>query len=297
MSILTKLFTVILVVASIVFTTVAVSTTARTTDWKKLANDYEAQYRIADTTIRNQNAAAAAQIATLRDSINAYDSRDGALRAELAKAREEINAKDIALKQAVADRASAEAMNRGLLAQLSVSENNAEEYRKQRDSLEQRNMDMEKRNLDLNERVNEETAQIAVLLEQRRQYEQQINILKSENEVLSQKARAVATGAQLEHPTGAGIAQVTALTPIASTAVRGRVLEIDSDIVTLSVGSADGVKDDMVFVIFRGSQYVGDVKISVVEPNKSAGRLTQSSVAPRADDQVIDEAHLRAARG
>ncbi len=297
MSILTKVFVVILAVASMVSTTAVVSITARTTHWKKNSDKYEQQLAIADTTIRNQNAATAAQIATLRDSINAYDRQAAALRQGLGRAREDVNSTRIELKQAVGDRDSAEAMNRGLLAQLSVSENNAEEYRKQRDGLEGRNMDLEKRNLDLNERINEETAQIAVLLQQSRQYEQQLNILKRENEVLSRQARAAATGTQLEDPEGAGLAQVTAVTPISGAAIRGRVLAIDGDIVTVSVGSADGVKNDMVFVIYRESQYIGDIKISAVEPNQSAGRLTRSTVTPAVSDDIIDAPHLQAAHG
>ena len=297
MSILTKVFIVVLAVASMVSTTAVVSITARTTNWKKSSDAYQGQLRIADTTIRNQNAAAAAQIATLRDSINAYDRQVNALRSDLQRSQGEVNSIRVDLKQAVGDRDSMAAMNGGLVAQLGVSENNAEEYRKQRDALEARAMELDKRNLDLNERINEETAQIAVLLQQKRQFEQQLNILKNENQMLSRQARAAATGAQLEDPTGAGMAKVRAATPIVATAVRGRVVGIDGDIITVSVGSADGVKTDMIFVIFRDSLYVGDIKISAVEPNQSAGRLTTSSMAPEVSDQIIDATHLRAARG
>ena len=111
MSILTKVFIVVLAVASMVSTTAVVSITARTTNWKKSSDAYQGQLRIADTTIRNQNAAAAAQIATLRDSINAYDRQVNALRSDLQRSQGEVNSIRVDLKQAVGDRDSMAAMN------------------------------------------------------------------------------------------------------------------------------------------------------------------------------------------
>jgi hypothetical protein len=55
------------------------------------------------------------------------------------------------------------------------------------------------------------------------------------------------------------------------------------------VGSADGVETGMVFVIYNGSEYVGDLEITDVEPNQSAGRITRTRRAPRAGDSVADE--------
>ncbi len=297
MSILTKVFVVILVIASVMFTSVAVSITGRTQNWRSAAQGYEAQYKAADATVRNLVAANAMQVAQLQDTISELERQGADLRQQLARAREEGERYNLELKQVVADRSATEAMNAALVSQLKVAQANGEEYRKQRDNLESRNMELEKRNLDLNERVNEETARIAVLMQQRRQYEQDINILKNENELLSRDAGAMPIGSRLEDPRGAGLAGVNAMTPVAATAVRGQVVSVEGDIVTLSVGSADGVKSDMVFVIYRDSQYVGDVQISAVEPNKSAGRLTRSQASPQRDDQVVDLATLRSGQG
>jgi hypothetical protein len=57
------------------------------------------------------------------------------------------------------------------------------------------------------------------------------------------------------------------------------------------------VKKDMRFVIYRGNQYIGDLVVSLVEPNQAAGRLVQSTVTPQAGDQVVDELGLAASRG
>lgn len=93
------------------------------------------------------------------------------------------------------------------------------------------------------------------------------------------------------------MAGVTAMTPVAPTAIRGKVLEVSGDIVTVSVGAADGVKKDMVFVIHRGGEYVGDLQISLVDPEQSAGRLVRSRFTPGPGDLVTDALRLGGSRG
>ena len=66
------------------------------------------------------------------------------------------------------------------------------------------------------------------------------------------------------------------------------VIPNKDNLVTISNGSADGVKKDMVFVVSRNDQYVGDLKISHTEPNRAAGRMIKSTVAPMTGDRVVD---------
>lgn len=288
MSTITKVFTVLLVVLSIVFTVMTISVVAQTANWRDTALKYEENARIADTNLRNMIAASAAELATARDTIKAHLGKIGEMEtqmqansAELAKLRSD-------LARVEAEKNSAEAMNRGLLAQVEAARSGETEYRKQLAGIEKRNIELERRNIDLNDRVNEQTAQIDVLVEQKRQYEQQLNILKEEAEKGSRQASRRGAGAALESPVGAAMPNVTALTPGGPSAIRGNVLEVSENLVTVSVGSADGVKKDMVFVIHRDGQYVGDVKISDVTPNRAAGKLVRTTGTPAKGDQVTD---------
>jgi hypothetical protein len=52
----------------------------------------------------------------------------------------------------------------------------------------------------------------------------------------------------------------------------------------------------MVFVIHRNGNYVGDVKISAVEPNRAAGRLVRSAGTPSVNDLVTDATWLAGSR-
>lgn len=297
MSILTKVFVVLLLTFSITFTTATVSMVARTTNWRDTAEKYQEHARIADTNLRHAHATHAAELATANDRVRDYLGRTTELQDQLQSVRDESARVQGEIAKVASEKSSTEAINRGLLAQLQIAEAARAEYGRQRDELEGRNIDLERRNADLSDRVNELTAGTVVLLEQKRQYQQQINILRMENEKLAQQSRTLSMGTALERPEGVAIRNVEALTSVATTAIRGRVLDVDGDLVTISVGSADGVKKNMLFVIHREGQYVGDLRISLVDPNQAAGRVVRSTVPPAPDDNVSDALWLSGSRG
>ena len=71
---------------------------------------------------------------------------------------------------------------------------------------------------------------------------------------------------------------------------------MQGDLATISVGSADGVKETAVFVIYRGREYVGELRVTDVEPNLAAGKIVSSRMTPRPDDLVADELAFGLAR-
>jgi len=297
LSTLTKVFVVLLAVFSIAFTVMTVSIVAQTADWRDTAEKYEEHARVADANLRNLIAANAAELATAYDTARGHLRNIGELEAKLQDVRNEVGQARAEQARATAEKSSSEAINRGLLAQLDACSSARDGYQAKRDELEKRNIDLERRNIDLNDRVNEQTAQIAVMLEQKRQLEQQLNIAKSENAALAREARRLASGLAFEEPPGSAMTGVTAASPVASTAIRGRVVEVSGEVVTISVGAADGVQKDMVFVIHRDDQYVGDLKITLVDPNQSAGRLESVAAEPVTGDMVTDAARLGGSRG
>ncbi len=295
MSTLTKVFTVLLAVFSIAFTTLAVSHVSQTADWRQTAQKYEDHARIADANLRNLIAANAAELAAAQDSVQAQLDRVAKMEEELQAAKNDVSRFRTDLKQAESDRSSSEAINRGILAQLDSCSAGRDEYRAQRDRLEHNAIDLQRRNTDMNDRVNEQAAQIAVLLEQKRQFEQQIHILQQD---LARVSRGPGGGRlAMEEPAGVALPDITALTPEAVTPIRGHVVDVNGTIVTVSVGSADGVKKDMVFVVHRGDQYLGDLKIEVVNANQAAGRPVGAAFVPRMGDQVADVHGMEASRG
>lgn len=297
MSTLTKVFVVLLVVFSIAFTVMTVSFAAQTPNWRQLAETYRESATIADTNLRNQIAASAAELAASHDSMRRQMERIGELEKEMKRVEDRVAQLQLEADQVRAEKSSAEAINRGLVAQLQAADTTRTEYRNQRDELERQNVEMRRRNVDLNDRVNELSARVSVLLEQRRQYEQQINILKEENEQLASQAGGGGSGRQMEQPGGLALEGVRSASPVARSTVRGKVVDVANGIVTLSVGSADGVKPGMVFVVHRDDQYLGDVRVDLVEPEQSAGRPVGGSFKAQTGDLATDAAALSSLRG
>jgi hypothetical protein len=68
------------------------------------------------------------------------------------------------------------------------------------------------------------------------------------------------------------------------TDIKGLIVEVQGNLVTLSVGSADGVAKNMVFHVTRGDRFVCDVIITNVDINRSAGTLDLVVQRPQVND-------------
>ena len=297
MTTLSKVFVVVLAVFTIAFTTLTIGFVAQTPNWKDLADKYRTNTKVVDTNLRHVTAVSAAVQAAAEDRIRDREDVIHRLEGDLEKANQEVASLKAELAKVASEKSGTEAMNRGLFAQLKVAGDARTEYRNQRDELEMQNAKLQDVNIDLDDRVNEQTAQIVVLREQIRQFEQQINILKGENQRLAQTARRAGSGAGMEAVGGVALSGVTAVSPVASTSIRGEIVKFDGKRAMISVGSADGVKQDMIFVVYRDGTYVGDLQISLVEPDQAVGRIVQSTTDIQVGDAVADVLTMGTSRG
>lgn len=295
MSTLTKIFVVLLVVFSIAFTMSTISFVAQTNNWRALAQGYQLEVQATDAHLRNVLASTAAEIAAARDRVNASLDRYQALEAEQQKAQQDVAELQAELAEARAEISGLQATAGLLAGELKVGQAGWTEQRQQRDGLEQRNLELEKRNLDLSQRVNEQTAKLVVVDRDQRHLKEQVHVLEEENRRLGQYRQRLEAG-DVTALAEAGPESVKPLTPLSGSPIRGRVTEVSGDLATISVGSADGVTDGMVFVIYRGLDYIGDLEVSMVEPNQAAGKIVRSRGAPAVGDKVADEARFGMAR-
>ena len=78
----------------------------------------------------------------------------------------------------------------------------------------------------------------------------------------------------------------------ASGSIKGLIKEVKESLVTISVGSADGVKKNMTFHVTRGSDFICDITITNVDTSKSAGvieLIASPLIQPRVGDNVTTE--------
>ncbi len=77
-----------------------------------------------------------------------------------------------------------------------------------------------------------------------------------------------------------------AVTMPETTDLKGLVTEVGETLVSVSIGSADGVEQNMIFHVTRGDDFICDVVITDVDTNKAAGVLDLKVDQPRIGDTV-----------
>ncbi len=77
-----------------------------------------------------------------------------------------------------------------------------------------------------------------------------------------------------------------AVSMLETTDLKGLVTEVGESLVSVSIGSADGVEENMRFHVTRGDDFICDVVITNVDTNKAAGVLDLKVDQPRIGDTV-----------
>ncbi len=271
----------------------AIAFTARTQNWKEVAEGYRTSTLVANAVQTSEMAAHAATLASARDTIRTHQARINELEHQGQATSQEVADQRGEIAQITAEKRRSDALAQRLTNELGVAQSARAAVEQQRQQFEARNIDLERRNVDLNDRVNELTTQVTVVNQQVRQQEQQIHILREENQKLARQSGTPAMGGAAFG--GLGGENIRPAIPAAGAPhISGHVAFVDGDMMTLSVGTSDRVQKGAVFVIFRGTQYIGDVRITDVEPNLSSGRIFRSApgVSPRKGDRAEDEFHF-----
>jgi chromosome segregation ATPase len=119
--------------------------------------------------------------------------------------------------------------------------------------------------------------------EKRRLTEEKANLQTRLDKMLQMGGRTVAAGQPVTQEKGAALATGPATQPIA---LKGQVVEVDvkNSLATISIGSADGVKEGMKFHVTRGDSFICDVLIIDVDTDKAVGVLELVQQAPKVGD-------------
>ncbi len=288
MSVLTKVFVVLLTVFSIALSMLVVAAFARQEDWRRMALDNETAKVAADAKARvaSSNAQLEQQrsmdrhrrdmetINGLRDKLAGNEAKIATLDLRAAESENKL-----AIEQGQASALGNQ--NNILLASLNSEKELAAK-------LSRRNAELERRSIDLNDRVKELTVNVAMATSQIRALRQQI---------------AEGGGADLIARAGDGTPIIEAHMPTAHmpavpavvAPIRGQIRDIRGGLASISVGNTDGVAPGMIFLIYRrgeagaSPQYLGSLRITRVDANESAGQVEQSTGDIRPGDSVRDE--------
>lgn len=126
--------------------------------------------------------------------------------------------------------------------------------------------------ISLNQQLNQERAKAEQLDAIRRRQEEKIAQLENENTEIRQRLQTTTVSSQDFAKAEDRVALVSVGPD--GVPIRGEIVAIDQDgLASLSVGSSSGVREGTRFQVVREGKYLGNVVVKMVEPRESAGRL------------------------
>ncbi len=296
MTTVAKVFLVLLVIGAIALSTASITLTAQARNWKQLADQYRSDAVAAWASATSFTAEARVREEQLEQLAPALAEQMGNLQKDLDARQKDLADLRTEIERLKVESASDKAAVLKLSTALKTEQDRANQWQEQNQQALARALDLEKRNIDLNGRVQELTASVNVL-------ENQTRVLQQRNYGLQEQVTKLReqTASGPQSTTVAGVQPATGaaqpLSTPAATPIRGKVLQVDGNVIGLSVGTTDGVKPNMAFVVYRGDKTLGRVLIRDVDAQVSAGTLDKKFGDPiQVGDQVIDEAGLMAQR-
>jgi predicted nuclease with TOPRIM domain len=278
-NILTKIFIVLMVpltiIAGIVFSAQAV---------------IHPSYRNLYETEKAKNAARQAQLAERGVALATANSNVSDLSENLATARADFEATNQALRLDNERLESQLARTQTDLATLTVDVSN---LRVDLERLEESRQLLSDQRDDLVEAVGERDAELASLSGVLRELEQDNDTQERLIRVLREQIAELEDQLELysDLPTNqAGEINAQPVAPQPTAVIRGsvRAVDLNNNLVTINVGTIQGVRREMEFFIYRGDQYIAKVRIVEVADGEASGLLfdRRNGLSPVAGDSV-----------
>lgn len=271
MSTITKVFVVLVSVMAIVHSVLTVSTAARWDNSRKQLEAYQQLYQ--GEFVRRTSAEA-----TLATSLARKDDQIAELTRQLATAHDqnraatdELAALRIDLARQTNDRAAAEASRKKLEEILQVQTAELTSFQKQNQTLLSENIDLQTRIQRLSSRVLELTSQNTIAGDEIRNLQEKLYAEQQR----AREGRAMGGRAPSDVEVAAG---ATPVMRVAAGPIQGEITQVEGRYVSINVGETSGVSPGMVFMVYRGKDYIGDLTIESVRPKEAGGKM--ALVAP-----------------
>ncbi len=270
MSTLTKVFTLLVSILAILLCGVVVTYIATSSDYKSAYTD---QLTRTEAAVAHAESSRIARESDLEIFKNKMLVKDNLYKLAAAQ-RDELTRELTVAKQEAATAASnattsQESLNALTLELKLLRESQAELFAnniKCLNAQQEAQTKQEQMSLKLNSKIVENT-QLATNL--KRVKEQKVE-LESDIEKLNVKLTAAKATSRPMVNTNL----VSMSTPIpAGVPIRGEIIEVKGNLVAISVGSSSGVRTGTRFTINQDGKFLGYIKINLVEPGESVGKL------------------------
>jgi len=283
---LAKVFVVVLAVFSIAFSMLVIQYTAQTTNYRTLAEENrmwalkeQTERQASDNKTKIVVSHLNEVISSLRKQLSEQKSSIDNLTTELGNIKNELLAERQKSASLASQTSQLTSMNNAGSAERKQLQAQLEQVRKENAALRTDNIKLAKINQKLEL--------------QRKLYEKEIRLLKEQNYSLGQRMEELRSRLQAgvaPEQTAPRVGQkVVPLTESSASPVIGEITSVRDSLASISIGSAQGIKQGMELIVYRGAQYLGKLKISKVLPEQAAGEIVQITGNIRPGDKVTDK--------
>lgn len=288
MSTLTKILIVLITIASIFLSGIMVTYVANADNYKQKYNNLYVDLQDAvqkrkgtETQLKEETDKANQQIKTLNDQTASLNIKIEQSEAKLAEAERE---KDLLLKRVDSFASIVEGFTKtndqqGLLLKNTIA---------RLQSVEADLIKEQSQNKETSRILFEKLAIIKTLEEKdKRLLEENAELQTKLDQFLRQYGKTLAPPTPVT-PLTAKAKPASALPPTRDIRLKGQITAVDlkNSLAEISIGTASGVKEGMKFHVTRGDQFICDIVILDVEPEKAIGWLELIQNEPKAGDNV-----------
>jgi len=285
LSTLTKILIVLLSLFSIFLCGTVVTYVGNASNYKAL---YETE-RDARTVAEAERASAQRQYDEQVQFVSSlkrdYNERIQALEEEKSKLMADLSSAERASLQYQARADSWQGIVTGFEQTIGNLEMSLKTTRQELDNIRKADIQESKEFNELTNRLYETMVQLEALRADKRRLLEEKSALEEQLKQAADGAAAVAKAAEnVVTPVRDAARPVVSIPE--TTDIKGIVTEVGESLISVSIGSADGVKKDMVFHVTRGDEFICDVVITNVDTNKAAGVLELKVDQPKIGDTV-----------
>lgn len=295
--ILTKIFIVLVALLTVAIVPLVAVNATNEASFQRKFRDAQTAQKAAEANLESERATWLAQQQKVESEL-------AAAKTQAADLQKQVDAKAAAVRKAEQDLAGMKAAQASVAASLEVMAQSGKASTALTDSLvaelrsiRTRAMDAEKRLVEMQEAYDKSQSELEVADAARRS-------LQEENKRLSnEKDRAVATVAEYVASVGelsraragavSDTARVVATKNLSATIVNVRRAE-GAPLAEINAGSRDGIQPGWVLAVGDGSKFVGNLRITTVDPNRAVGVIELEDAAARGEVKVGHRAIARA---
>lgn len=296
MHVLTKIFVVLVALLTVALVPLVAMNATNEASFQKKFKDAEASAATSQATLAAERSASQAAVQKLESDIRAMEGK-------VADLQKQVDTKSVAARKAEQELAGSKAAQASVAANLELLAQSGKANSTLTDSLvaelrslRTKSMDAEKRLVDIQEAFDASQSSLEVADAARRALQEEVKRLADEKDnALATIAEYVASVGEISTARAGAVSDKTRV--VATKNLAATIINVHRSgnvpLAEINAGSRDGVKTGWVMTIGEGSAFIGNLRITEVDLNRSVGVIELEDANARGEVKAGQRAIAR----